>query len=286
MKVLDAELYPKKKKKTKKVEQTGWSQAQSGDSPKVKRQVTGTTLQLGGKRGKRKEEKKNFEEAEAALQRQTKVPEDNKPADPMKQGIFAEAEDESDDLEEESSSHDEEPVPVPAPVVQSKPREEQSEEPQEAEEKKEKRPESIEIVSIDTLMEEIERDDEEQKEAEIVEAVAVEEESPPAAAEEEQGSEEGDTGAVLVMMVDEMEELMETNSQDEEGADAALEEVTAAPVEGGEDPDASIVMDWEGLMTEATFELGEEVDEAVEREKEKRMKRPPSVLFKIVNKDE
>ncbi len=275
--MLDKKLYPdsegkKKKKKKKPVAASvdasaatappaeGWSAAAAAA---VKRQPSQGLL-LGGKRGKRgakltpeEEERRRFEEAQQALSRPMKpiplIPDDPNDSNSNQQQQQQHhhhhhgKEDDSDDLEEESSEYEDEPEPPkPQLVVRSVPA---------------KKPMP---------------------------------ETPVEEAEPEPGLDEPDIEDEPFDAIENvMSEIEFAHEQSQHKAlpqpdDDSIEEV-GLPLDVSEVGRAGLndsVLDWEGVQTDLEFELGEEVSEAALKERDARWKRPPSMLFKIIKKNE
>ena len=255
---------------------------------------------MGGRRAKKNAEKAKFEEASIALSRPAKDvperPDEMSKEKLMKQGVFATQEDDSDDLEEESSEHDEEKqVEVSEPVKSINIGRELQKQP---------RPDSVQFVNIETLMEEIEEEEQERQ------GTNQEEEEEKQEQEQEQEQEQKEEEETKTHLLDSESKNDSNNDElnnenDLENEAEALPECELAP-ENGETAMNESVLDWEGVELELAYELGEgkqtnalrplfiiqsfnsnhlfseEYDEQAEKELDRKFKRPPSIMFKVL----
>jgi hypothetical protein len=265
MKVLDPAFYSEgevKKKKKKKaasaVPAAGAGAAAAGgdgwrsqkDGP-VKRQPS--NVLLGGRRaGGKKQSSGNLTPEEEERRRyeeaQAALARPVKPI-PLIPDEPDDREPDSDDLEEESSEEEERAVPVVVPsptrAVASAPRRALPEPEPEVE------PE--------------EQSGESQEEEPL------------------EGAKADDTA--FENIEDIMSEIEQQHVRDSGSAHGStVEELLPSDVLSASDAANESVIDWEGVETDVVCELGEEVSEAAEREKEKQWKRPPSMLFTITRK--
>ncbi len=280
MRVLDAPLYPDsgvKKKKKKKPESTpsegspGWrSQAKEGP---VKRQPS--NLLLGGKRGQAKksgnltpeeEERRRFEEAQAALARPIKpiplIPDEPEEDDKPRATHHHHNEDDSDDLEEESSEDDRIPADMPLPPAAVSAPQKRAAHPL---------PQAP-----------VEEDGPEEGQGETL----GQEEPNSGDSGDDSGPQDAGAGPTTENIEDLMSEIEQLGPEEPHNMRGSrVEDLLPMDVLSVDAVNESVI-DWEGIETDAHFELGEDVSEAAEREKEKQWKRPPSMLFNITKKGE
>jgi hypothetical protein len=268
MKVLDPAFYgeggakKKKKKKAASVAPAAAAAAGAGaaaggegwrsqkDGP-VKRQPS--NVLLGGRRagGKKQQSSGNLTPEEEERRRyeeaQAALARPVKPI-PLIPDEPDEREADSDDLEEESSEEEERAVPVAVP------------------------PPTRAVVSAPRrALPEPEPE------------VEPEEQSEQSLEEPDEGAKPDDTA--FENIEDIMSEIELQHAQDGGNArGSTVEDLLPSDVLSATDAANESVIDWEGVETDVVCELGEEVSEAAEREKEKQWKRPPSMLFNITKK--
>lgn len=264
MQYLDAQFYGglKKKKKAEKAPELipvshGWK---SQNAPATVSKAAG--VQLGGTR-KAKKKEKDYVAAQEALSRPLKpiplLPDSDSDNDAQsgqtpqdKRGFFPKGDDESDDLEEESS--EETYVAVPPPRQPKQHRDVGLEK-------------SIPIQSIEDLMQDIETNSqiEERQQAE---------------------AQQDDETKEMFNLLERRASSASVAKDDEDIVAITSSGVVSSSQQQSQqdDPNESVIVDWNGVETESMFELGEEVNEVLEKEKERLWKRPPSMMFKIIRK--